>query len=311
MEARRSSYFREKVRGLFLNCFLKDWETLCVRASGGNSHNHRRDRVCRSRFFRGNGIVKAMSAPDRSGRGGSRRLALWQRCCLDAPSANVGPLAGIAEKRPVVRRGVGDGNWFGPHLADMSDLRVALSPCRLPARNRAFSAFRVLETDRPAGRPACFFVPVGANPVERDGARLRRFPPRGSMTSCSLSFRRLPVVQARGSTTGSCLPALRRVWPLPEARNGPGERRPGSQPIVDRRERVLARPEDRTAWVFCVRAARTLPFSAKRAVPLVPAYLQIATRHSAAIPDLEIGERAPSVRQQFPLRLEPFEKYRV
>ena len=28
MEARRSSYFREKVRGLFLNYFLKDWETL-------------------------------------------------------------------------------------------------------------------------------------------------------------------------------------------------------------------------------------------------------------------------------------------
>ena len=38
-----------------------------------------------------------MSASDRSGRGGSRRLALWQRCCLDAPSANVGPLAGIAD----------------------------------------------------------------------------------------------------------------------------------------------------------------------------------------------------------------------
>ena len=28
MEAKRSSYFREKVRGLFLNYFLKDWETL-------------------------------------------------------------------------------------------------------------------------------------------------------------------------------------------------------------------------------------------------------------------------------------------
>ena len=38
MEAKRSSYFREKVRGLFLNYFLKDWETLCVRASSGNSH---------------------------------------------------------------------------------------------------------------------------------------------------------------------------------------------------------------------------------------------------------------------------------
>ena len=101
--------------------------------------------------------------------------------------------------------------------------------------------------------------------------RLRRFPPRGSMASRSLSFQRLPVVQARGSTTGSCLPTLRRVWPLPAACNGPGERRPGSQPIVDRRERVLARPEDRTAWVFCVRAARTLP--SYRAAPFVPAYL--------------------------------------
>ena len=101
MEARRSSYFWEKVRGLFLNYFLKDWETLCVRASGGNSLryilNHRRDQVCRSRFFRGNRIVKAMSAPGRRGRGGSRRLALRQRCCFDAPSANVGPLAGIAD----------------------------------------------------------------------------------------------------------------------------------------------------------------------------------------------------------------------
>ena len=28
MEAMRSSYFQEKVRGLFLNCFLNDWETL-------------------------------------------------------------------------------------------------------------------------------------------------------------------------------------------------------------------------------------------------------------------------------------------
>ena len=28
MEVRRSSYFREKVRGLFLNYFLKGWETL-------------------------------------------------------------------------------------------------------------------------------------------------------------------------------------------------------------------------------------------------------------------------------------------
>ena len=37
MKARRSSCFREKVRGLFLNCFLKDRETLCVRASSGNS----------------------------------------------------------------------------------------------------------------------------------------------------------------------------------------------------------------------------------------------------------------------------------
>ena len=41
-----------------------------------------------------------MSAPSRNGQGGSRRLALRQRCCLDAPSANVGPLAGIAGDDP-------------------------------------------------------------------------------------------------------------------------------------------------------------------------------------------------------------------
>ena len=190
----------------------------------------------------------------------------------------------LFEKRPVVRRGVGDGNQFGPHLADMSDLRVAPSPCRLPAQNRAFSAFRVLETDRPAGRPACFFVPVGANPVERDGARLRRFPPRGSMASCSLSFRRLPVVQARGSTTGSCLPTLRRVWPLPAACNGPGpgERRPGSQPIVDRRERFLARPEDRTEQRRSSASAQPEP--CRPTGPPLSSRRTCTTRHSAAPP---------------------------
>ena len=93
----------------------------------------------------------------------------------------------LFEKRPVVRRGVGDGDQLqvGPYPADMGDLRVAPSPCRLPAQNSAFSVFRVLETDRPAGRlaPACLVVPVGAkrNPIERDGARLLPAPflPRG------------------------------------------------------------------------------------------------------------------------------------
>ena len=137
MEARRSSYFREKVRGLFLNYFLKDWETLCVRASGGNSLryilNHRGDQVCRSRFFRGNRIVKAMSAPGRSGRGGSRWLALWQRCGLDAPSANVGPLAGIAGSQPL----------FLPCIP-------CLMPFFLRRRNAAFPALPAIPPHYPA-----------------------------------------------------------------------------------------------------------------------------------------------------------------
>ena len=80
MEARRPSYFREKVRGLFFNYFLKDWETLydCVRASAssGNSLryilNHRRDRVCRSRFFKGKQDSQGNvgTTPGEVGRGG-------------------------------------------------------------------------------------------------------------------------------------------------------------------------------------------------------------------------------------------------
>ena len=65
-----------------------------------------------------------------------------------------------------------------------------------------------------------------------------------SLASRSVSFRRLPVVQARSSTTGSCLPALRRVWPLPAARNGPGKRQLVRQPIADRRgSSASAQPE--------------------------------------------------------------------
>ena len=151
----------------------------------------------------------------------------------------------LFEKRPVVGRGVGDGNQFGPHLADVSDLFGEL---RLQRRLAGFRpkterfqtiAFRVPETDRPAGRPACFFVPVGAerNPVERDrtgngfaGFRLAGpWPPALFPSRDCPSF---PTSASGGSTTGSCLPALRRVWPLPAACNGsgPGERRPGSQP---------------------------------------------------------------------------------
>ena len=159
----------------------------------------------------------------------------------------------LFEKRPVVGCGVGDGNQFeiGPHLADMSDLfgELRLQRClagfRHPSKTERFQAiaFRVLETDRPTGRlaPACFLVPVGAkrnhHPVERDGAGngFAGFRLPDAVHGFLLRF--LPETarrfqQARGSTTGSCLPALRRVWPLPAACNGsgPGERgmRPGS-----------------------------------------------------------------------------------
>ena len=35
----------------------------------------------------------------------------------------------LFEKRPVIGCGVGDGNQFGPHLADMSDLFGELRRC--------------------------------------------------------------------------------------------------------------------------------------------------------------------------------------
>ena len=117
------------------------------------------------------------------------------------------------------------------------------------------------------------------------------------MASCSLSFRRLPVVQARGSTTGSCLPALRRVWPLPAACNGPGpgERgvRPGSQPLsTGENESLRVRKTGQRGS-----SASAQPEPCRPTGPPLSSRHACTTRHSAAtrLPDLEIGERAPPV----------------
>ena len=149
-------------------------------------------------------------------------------------------------------------------------------------------------------------------------ARRRTASPVSASRVHGLPLRFLPETarrfqQARGSTTGPCLPALRRVWPLPAARNGPGpgERRPGSQPSstgendslrVWKTERrgssASARPEllgladvVGGCGVFRVRAARTLPPS--RTGPPLSSRRTCAARQSAAtrLPDLEIGER--------------------
>ena len=106
------------------------------------------------------------------------------------------------EKRPVVGRGVGDSNQLqvGPHFPDMGDLggeqrfQRRLSGFRPKTQRFQASAVRVMETDRPAGRPARFPVPVGAkrNPVKRDGAPLRQFPPRGPWPPPSPSSACLP-----------------------------------------------------------------------------------------------------------------------
>ena len=190
----------------------------------------------------------------------------------------------LFEKRPVVGRGVGDSNQFGPHLADVSDLfgelRRRLAGFRPKTERFQTIAFRVLETDRPAGRPACFFVPVGAerNPVERDSTRLRRFPPRGCCPwppallpsrDCP-SYKRVARRRVHASQLSEEFGRFPRRAMVQDQESG-GRVHPSIRPIVDRRERVLARPEDRTAWVFCVRAARTLP--SYRAAPFVPAYL--------------------------------------
>ena len=193
----------------------------------------------------------------------------------------------LFEKRPVVGCGVGDGNQFGPHLADMSDLFGEL---RLQRRLAGFRpkterfqaiAFRVLETDRPTGRlaPACFLVPVGAkrnhHPVERDGARLRRFPPRCPWLPAPFPSRDCPSFPTSAWLDDGFMPpsspkslaASRGVqwFRTRRARYAAGFIR---QSAHRRPARTSPFPSasgntgpDRTAWVFCVRAARTLPSS--------------------------------------------------
>ena len=207
MKARRSSYFWEKVRGLFLNYFLKDWETLCVRASGGNSHvlKHRRDQVCRSRFFRGNRIVKAMSAPGRRERGGSRRLALWQRCCLDAPSANVGPLAGIAGWTAPTTRCTATRRTFLPRTLRLLSAVVRRQPCAL---------FAVAALERGGGGGTACIVERSASAGDRRSRR-RRLPPRRDAVrrqQCRLLVRpgpQRPSGGARRQAVAQVAPPLR------------------------------------------------------------------------------------------------------
>ena len=233
----------------------------------------------------------------------------------------------LFEKRPVVGRGVGDGNQFGPHLADVSDLFGEL---RLQRRLAGFRpkterfqtiAFRVLETDRPAGRlaPACFFVPVGAernhHPVERDstGNGFAGFRLADAVHGLLLPF--LPETARRFQQT---LQVARRRVHASQLSEEFG-RFPRRAMVQDQESAVCGRVReisvnqahrrpartspcasgntgpDRTAWVFCVRAARTLPSS--RTGPPLSSRRTCTTRHNATtrLPDLEIGERAPPV----------------
>ena len=221
----------------------------------------------------------------------------------------------LFEKRPVVGRGVGDGNQFGPHLADVSDLfgelRRRLAGFRPKTERFQTIAFRVLETDRPAGRlaPACFFVPVGAerNPVERDstGNGFAGFRLADAVHGLLLSF--LPETARRFQQTLQV--ARRRVhasqlseefgrFPrraMVQDQESGGRVRPSIRPIVDRRERVLARPEDRTEQRGSSASAQPEP--CRPTGPPLSSRRTCTTRHNATtrLPDLEIGERAPPV----------------
>ena len=137
MEARRSSYFREKVRGLFLNYFLKDWETLCVRVSSGNSHNHRRDRVCRSRFFRGNMIVKAMSRQAEAGEVGRGGWLFGNDAASTRLPQGAATLAGIAAAGADRRFSQRRDNWrYRSHLRSRACGICPRQPAQLRARHR-------------------------------------------------------------------------------------------------------------------------------------------------------------------------------
>ena len=214
----------------------------------------------------------------------------------------------LFEKRPVVGRGVGDGNQFGPHLADVSDLfgelRRRLAGFRPKTERFQTIAFRVLKTDRPAGRPACFFVPVGAerNPVERDstgngfaGFRLAGPWPSALFPSRDCpSYKRVARRRVHASQLSEEFGRFPRRAMVQDQESGGRVR----EISVSHRRPARTSPcasgntgPDRTAWVFCVRAARTLPSSG----PPLSSRRTCTTRHNATtrLPDLEIGERAP------------------
>ena len=221
MEARRSSYFREKVRSLFLNYFLKDWETLCVRASGGNSHNHRRDRVCRSRFFRGNRIVKAMSVPGRRGRGGSRRLALRQRCCLDAPSARGGHLSGNSWPR--------DRYVCAPFSETYDNFPLSTLKCNTGGRQSLSSGRSAWLVSQGAGAAGAFAA--GRAYRRRTPPPRRKIPP-GPTPGLAGAARRLSMSCDPGTRTGAArLPPGARVALLAAVPQVPVQRSAGL-PVV-------------------------------------------------------------------------------
>ena len=121
----------------------------------------------------------------------------------------------LSEKRPVVGTASATAALSWVTSAASRAFSVAL-----PA-HRGFQASAAMETDRPAGRPTHFFVPVRA---KRNLARYRilqhPFPPR---TSASFSFQRLPaLVNGRLRHDGFMPPNL--IWPHPPACSGAGER---------------------------------------------------------------------------------------
>ena len=191
----------------------------------------------------------------------------------------------LFEKRPVVGCGVGDGNQFGPHLADMSDLFGELRRCLagfrpkterfLPSASWKLTVPQDAQhaSSSPSGRSG---TPSSETAHGFAGFRLavhgfllRFLPETARRTSAWLDDGFMPPSSPKSLAVSRGVQWFRRAAA-------------GFSAIVDRRERVLARPEDRTAWVFCVRAARTLPSS--RTGPPLSSRRICTTRHSATTP---------------------------
>ena len=206
----------------------------------------------------------------RAGRRGTFRTSRSRRsetslCMKKVDRSFVG--SELFEKRPVVRRGVGDGNQFGPHLADMSDLfgelRRRLAGFRPETERFLPSASWKLTVPQDARHASS--SPSGRTPSSETehgfaGFRLSGpWPPAPFPSGDRLSYKRAVRRRVHASQLSEEFGRFPRRAMVQDQESGGRVR----QPIVDRRERVLARPEipDRTSWVFCVRAARTLPSS--------------------------------------------------